>query len=414
MKGTSRSGLDRDDPRPPQAPDAGHARISRRGSVQTDRVTTRSEGLRVLVVDPSERGGIARYTERLVAALREQGVTALLAAPGRSADRGLELKARRWGPDVDALGRVRLYALRLRELPPVLASLRRAVVRAAPDLVHFQAEVVPGIDHRVLGRLRRRAGVVLTVHDALSMGGRAEVDPDEQRRWRQADAVIVHSEQSRAVVAAHAPAVPVHVVPVDLNLASAVVSRSEARSRLGLGDGPIALVLGFLRPYKGLGLLAAAWPSVVRAMPEARLMLVGEAQPSEELDQLSALEGVELRAGFLPDEEVDFWAAAADVVVMPYDRGSHSGVLHRALAVATPVLGSPPLAEEVERTGAGRVVSLESEAWSRAMLAALGPDPIPAPVQSCTGRTAAETVAVYRDVLFRRARSNGHGSGGPG
>ncbi len=373
--------------------------------MHTGIVTSRSDGLRVLVVDPSERGGIARYTERLVAALREQGVTTLLAAPRGSGDPGLELKVRRWGPDVEALGRVRLYALRLGELPPALLSLRRAVARAAPDVVHFQAEVVPGIDHRYLQRLRRRVGVVLTVHDALSMGGQAQVDPDEERRWRQADAVIVHSEQSRAVVAAHAPEVPVHVVPVDLNLATAVVPRSEARSHLGLGDGPIFLVLGFLRPYKGLGLLASAWPAVARAMPGSRLMLVGEAHPSVELDRLCALEGVELRPGFLPDEEVDMWAAAADVVVMPYDRGSHSGVLHRALAVATPVLASPPLGEEVERTGAGRVVVLEPDAWSTAMVEALGPNPMPPPVHVCSGRTAVETVDVYRQVLSRRAGS---------
>jgi glycosyltransferase involved in cell wall biosynthesis len=370
--------------------------------------------MRVLVVDPSERGGIARYTERLVAALREQGVATLLAAPRGSGDPGLELKVRRWGPDVEALGRIRLYTLRLGELPRALTSLRRAVALAEPDLVHFQAEVIPGIDHWVLQRLRRRAGVVLTVHDALSMGGQAQVDRDEVRRWRHADAVIVHSEQSRVVVASHAPGVPVHVVPVDLNLASTVIPRSEARSRLGLGEGPIAIVLGFLRPYKGLALLASSWPTVLRAMPEARLMLVGEAHPSDELDRLCALEGVDLRSGFLPDEEVDFWASAADVVVMPYDRGSHSGVLHRALAVATPVLSSPALAEEVERTGAGRVVVLEPDAWSRAMLEALGPNPMPPPVQSCSGQTAVETVAVYHDVLSRRALWSGARSGSRG
>lgn len=366
------------------------------------------DGLRVLVVDPSERGGIARYTERLVEALRTQGVTAQLAAPAGAGDPGLELKVRRWGPDVEALSRMRLYALRARELVPSLLSVRRAVARAGPDVAHFQAEVVPGIDHLVLRRVRRRTGVVLTVHDALSMGGAAEVDGDEVRRWREADAVIVHSEQSRQVVVAHAPNVPAHVVPVDLNLASsAVLSRAEARSRLGLGDGPIALVLGFLRPYKGLGLLASAWPAVAVAMPEARLLLVGEAHPSPELDQLSALAGVELQSGFLPDEEVDFWAAAADVVVMPYDRGSHSGVLHRALAVGTPVLASPPLAEEVRHTGAGRVVALEPSAWSAAVLAALGPDPIAPPARSEGGRTALQTVAVYRDVLERRRARSG-------
>jgi hypothetical protein len=96
---------------------------------------------------------------------------------------------------------------------------------------------------------------------------------------------------------------------------------------------------------------------------------------------------------------------------MPYDRGSHSGVLHRALAVGTPVLASPPLAEEVERTGAGRVVVLEPDAWSGAMLGALGPDPMPPPVPTCSRFTAVETVAVYREVLYRRARTGRSGKG---
>jgi glycosyltransferase involved in cell wall biosynthesis len=204
-------------------------------------------------------------------------------------------------------------------------------------------------------------------------------------------------------VAPHAPGIPVHVVPVDLNLATTVVPQEEARRRLGLGAGPIALVLGFLRPYKGLGLLASAWPAVARAMPDARLMLVGETHPSEELDRLSALDGVELRPGFLPDEEVDLWAAATDVLVMPYDRGSHSGVLNRSVAVGTPVLASPPLSEEVQHTGAGRVVALEADAWSRAMLEALGPNPMPPPRPLAGGRTAAATIDIYSEVLVRRA-----------
>jgi glycosyltransferase involved in cell wall biosynthesis len=193
-------------------------------------------------------------------------------------------------------------------------------------------------------------------------------------------------------------------VPVDLNLSNAVVSQTEARDRLGLGPGPIAMVLGFLRPYKGLGLLSSAWPSVARALPEARLMLVGEAYPSEELDRLSALEAVKIRPGFLRDEEIDLWAAAADVLVMPYDRGSHSGVLHRALAVGTPVLASPQLAEEVQSTGAGRVVELDVSAWSDAMSRALGRDPLPPPGPPGGGRaTARATIDVYAEVLERRA-----------
>ena len=108
-------------------------------------MATDVDGPRVLVVDPSERGGIARYTERLVEALRARGVTTLLAAPAGAGDPGLELKVRRWGPEVEALSRARLYALRARELVPSLLSVRRAVARARPGVAHFQAVVVPGV-----------------------------------------------------------------------------------------------------------------------------------------------------------------------------------------------------------------------------------------------------------------------------
>ena len=363
----------------------------------------------VLLVDPSDRGGLARYTERLAAALGREGTVVYRAGPVGLGDAGLELSGRKWGPDIEAMGRIRLYGLRLRELIPAARSLRRAVARCKPDIVHLQAEVVPGIDHLVLARLRRGHGVVLTVHDPQSLGGVPDVQSEQVRRWKRADAVVVHSEEAHDLVSTHAPGVPVTVIPVDLNLSNRAVSQAEARRHLGLGSYPIALVLGFLRPYKGLGLLASAWPSVVRDLPEARLMLVGQVYDSEELDRLSALDGVELRPGFLPDEEVDFWAAAADVVVMPYDRGSHSGVLNRAVGAGTPVLASPPLAEEVRSTGAGQVVPLVVSAWSKAIYDALGPEPLPPPPPPSDGRsTARATVDLYGEVLNGRTERRVH------
>ncbi|MGH9016990.1 MAG: hypothetical protein ACRDY1_04495, partial [Acidimicrobiales bacterium] len=56
--------------------------------------------VRVLLVDVSDRGGIARYADCLRAALRGEGATVSLAAPADLADPGLVLADRPWGPDV--------------------------------------------------------------------------------------------------------------------------------------------------------------------------------------------------------------------------------------------------------------------------------------------------------------------------
>ncbi len=365
--------------------------------------------MRVLLVDASDRGGIARYTGCLRAALEAEHVSVALAAPAGVGDPGLVLRGPRWGPDVARMGKLRLYALRLSELAPSVLSFVRAVVRAHPAVVHVQTEVVPGLDPLVLAGISRRVPVVLTVHDPMPLEGGARAAADQARRWRAADALVIHGEEPRAFVEARAPGVPVHVVPVDLALGGPALPRAQARKALGLDEAPTALLLGQVRPYKGIALLAQAWPRVAAALPGSRLLVVGEAYESADLARLEACAGVEVRRGFVPEADLDLWAAAADVLVLPYSVGSHSGVLHRGLAAATPVLASPPLSEEVHRTGAGAVVPLDPAAWADALVAALGDSPLPAPAPPTGRGTGRGTLAVYREVLDARARARARG-----
>jgi glycosyltransferase involved in cell wall biosynthesis len=360
--------------------------------------------LRVLLVDASDRGGIAHYTQCLRAALEAEHTQVALAAPAGVGDAELVLRGPRWGPAVDRMGKARLYALRLTELGPTAVAFLRAVSRAHPSIVHVQTEVVPGLDPFVLSRISRRVPVVLTIHDPVPLAGGARAAADQARRWRAADALIIHGEEPRRFVEASAPGVPVHVVSVDLVLGGPAVPRRHARKELGLDDVPTALLLGQVKPYKGIGLLAQAWPQVTAAVPTARLLVVGEAYDSADLALLEHCPGVDVRRGLIPEGDLDRWAAAADVLVLPYSVGSHSGVLHRGLAAGTPVLASPPLAEEVFRTGAGAVVPLDPRAWAEALVPALSSHPLPRP-RPPTGRgTAQGTLAVYREVLAARAQ----------
>ena len=231
--------------------------------------------LRVLLVDASDRGGIALYTRCLRAALQAEHLDVALAAPAGVGDPDLLLRGPRWGPDVAGMGKARLYALRLGELGPSALSFTRAVARARADVVHVQTEVVPGIDAMALRRIARRVPVVLTIHDPVPHDGGDRPPADQAKRWRAADALIIHGEEPRKFVEASAPGVPVHVVPVDLPLGGPGLPRPEARRRLGLIDAPTALLLGQVRPYKGIALLAQAWPQVAAAVPGSRLLVVG-------------------------------------------------------------------------------------------------------------------------------------------
>jgi len=369
---------------------------------------TPPEPLRVLLVDVSDRGGIARYSASLRAALEREGASVSLAAPSELADAGLSLARRRWGPDVSGLARARLLGRRLAEIGPSALLFGRAVWRARCDVVHVHTEVVPLFDHLALAAVARRTPVVITAHDPEPLVGGARAFERQARRWRAADAVIIHGEAQRRLVETSAPGVAVHVVPVDLALGGPSVPKAEARRRLGLGEHPTALLLGLIRPYKGIDLLADAWPQVTAKVPDARLVVAGEPYACPDLDRLERLESVEIRRGFMDEDAFDDYAAAPDVLVLPYHQGSHSGVLHRAAAAGTPVLASPSLADEAHRTGAGLVVPMEPAAWSDALVAALTGDPPPTPPPPTGRATAVGTLTVYRDVLDRRAHRTPH------
>ena len=52
--------------------------------------------------------------------------------------------------------------------------------------------------------------------------------------------------------------------------------REVARRELGLADGPLAVCVARLSPLKGHDYLLSAWPAVLRAVPGARLAIVGD------------------------------------------------------------------------------------------------------------------------------------------
>jgi glycosyltransferase involved in cell wall biosynthesis len=276
--------------------------------------------MRVLLVDSSDRGGIARYTGALRSAHEAEHVEVALAAPPASAT----LRGLRWGPDVAQMGRG--------------AALHHAPGRARPVRARLgpgRGAVWPRRGPRADrgGPRPRRPG--LGAHLAA-----ARAAADQARRWRAADALIMHSEERRGLVEASAPGVPVSVVPVNVFDYGSTVSGAQARKELGLDDVPTALLLGQIRPYKGVGLLAQAWPEVAARPPGAKLLVVGESYHSADLDRLAGCAG-EIRSGYVTEGDPGRWSAAADVLVLPYSVGSHSGVLHLGLAAGTPVVLAP-------------------------------------------------------------------------
>ena len=97
---------------------------------------------------------------------------------------------------------------------------------------------------------------------------------------------------------------------------------------------PVVLSFGTLTAYKGIDTLCQAWPAVRRKVPDAELIIAGALGADMSRSSLSAevasLEGVTLRIGYVPLEEVSACFAGARCVVLPYKQSSQSGVAHLA------------------------------------------------------------------------------------
>src|SRR5690349_7683618 len=111
------------------------------------------------MVDASDRGGIALYTQRLVADLRASGVDVTLLAPTTG------LPKLPWGDEVADWSPVRRRAVAVSAWARRAVAIRRAVRRIEPDVVHLQTAVAGPVEPALLRWCGQRATLVRTIHN---------------------------------------------------------------------------------------------------------------------------------------------------------------------------------------------------------------------------------------------------------
>jgi len=252
--------------------------------------------------------------------------------------------------------RSRLRApVKLAEHVPDMLRLRAAT--RSSDLVHLQWVDVPQLDLALLPPTRPR---VLTAHDVLPREPRRGQRAATRRLLHAMDAVIVHSEHGaqRLRDEVGLPADRLRVIPH--GAFDYLARQPEERplpAELAAVEGPVILLFGLLRPYKGVDVLLEAF----RAVEGAELWIVG--MPRMELAPLRELAGrapgrVRLVPRFVTDPEIPAFMRRADLVVLPYREIDQSGVLYAALAFGRPLVLSAVggFVEVAERHGAGELV----------------------------------------------------------
>jgi len=169
--------------------------------------------------------------------------------------------------------------------------------------------------------------------------------------------------------------ITVHPMPAFTDFNRTNISKDEARKRLNLDDGKIALFFGFVRRYKGLEVVLKALPHVLNKMA-IKLLVVGEFWKDKKhyldlIDRLNIKDNVVLIDRFVNNEDVELYFNASDMVTLPYTSGTGSAILQMAYVFKKPVVATRvgSLTDNVFEGKTGFLVPPEDEkAFADAMI----------------------------------------------
>jgi glycosyltransferase involved in cell wall biosynthesis len=230
-----------------------------------------------------------------------------------------------------------------------LGALAGPLGDLAGDVVHAQWLPFAWADARLLSRLKDRAALVHTVHNAQAYHGDA-VAAVQGRGYiallPRFDALIVHGEATRAALEGQGlDMARVHLVahpPMKLAEASEADLAGVAPRHPGL---PRILFFGTIRPYKGLDLLIEAAISLWKDGHDFELVLAGKPFMAIEA-LLGRVRGAGFAhrlitdLGFLPEGRLDAHLSRADIIAFPYRAIDSSGAFLSALGYGAAMVTS--------------------------------------------------------------------------
>jgi D-inositol-3-phosphate glycosyltransferase len=173
-------------------------------------------------------------------------------------------------------------------------------------------------------------------------------------QYHLVDHIFVHTQKMKDELIAdfgvREGAVTVIRHPINNAFPDTALSCAEAKQKLGLKEKEKAvLFLGRLRPYKGLEYLLSAFKLLAAEGADYRLIVAGEPKKGSEeyLDQVLRViaqdfhpQSVILKIEFIPDDQIELYLKAADVMVLPYKEIFQSGILFLGYSFGLPVIAT--------------------------------------------------------------------------
>lgn len=263
----------------------------------------------LITSDLSARNGWATYSLNLIRELRARGLAATVVCARNSPPADFEIH-----PLLPAVNPPERHTfLKSLRLTPQVKSLLRAC-----DLVHCTAEPYAILAAAVAGE----KPLFVTAHGSyvnLPRMRRFPIGELYRRAFARARLICV-SRYTAAVARQLLPGARVHVINNGVNVARFLKPPDlQVEKR-----GPTVITVGGVKPRKGALQLVEAMAVARERLPMAQCLIMGNPQPGSAYSALVARRIVELGLsgsahilGFVEDELMRAWFAAADVVALP-------------------------------------------------------------------------------------------------
>ncbi|MEA3278363.1 MAG: glycosyltransferase [Pseudomonadota bacterium] len=249
------------------------------------------------------------------------------------------------------------------------ADLYSTSIRMTPDVMHIQHEYglygpQRGVEIIQLILRYRLASipVVTTLHTVYE-----ELNEQEHLLLKhivdESAVVIVHEEFQKETLVRHfGDAHEIHVIEHGIRDLAPI---ADAKAKLGLEGKKVILLSGYFRPTKGFHKIIDQFPEIAERDDDVVLMVAGkergieyDAYRRELFTKLNAspyADRIRILRGQFPQYTFDTIMSAADVVVLPYEKGAQSGILSQCFALQRPVVVSdlPAFRTLLERVDAG-------------------------------------------------------------
>jgi glycosyltransferase involved in cell wall biosynthesis len=182
---------------------------------------------------------------------------------------------------------------------------------------------------------------------------------------------IVHEEYQKEALPKHFHFIPdnVEAIPHGSSEIKGIASKTERKIR-GWDSRLVVGMIGFIEPNKGFEQVIKIWDQIVRAVPQAHLVIFGDVRPGSPAGELAKKEmikainlspvrsSIEVNFQLFSPDKIAPILKAFDILVLPYNYASQSGNLARGYGAGLPVIvsGLEGLKSSVESSHGGVIV----------------------------------------------------------